>query len=250
MLQPNVHGFMATLLRYDRGRDDCQEWRGGTEEAILMIYSLPNLHNKSVLDVGCGEGRYIPFFEACGARKIVGVDRKKETIQECRRRFPEHMFICADLDFIQPLWLGDSSVMNDSHFDFIWAHDLFHSLPRDRKRALFRLLLTRLKPGGMFLMNDYQPNTYWFDIWYKLLSLPFHPFQIMDLPHRIFVGHFASGGYHETNYSFYLSMVPEEFDVESRLERWPEVEVERTRRARFCDWLVGGHRMYIAVTRS
>jgi 2-polyprenyl-3-methyl-5-hydroxy-6-metoxy-1,4-benzoquinol methylase len=45
-----------------------------SDQATTLLEVLPDLAGRSVLVVGCGDGRYPRLFRAQGARRVVGVD--------------------------------------------------------------------------------------------------------------------------------------------------------------------------------
>ena len=52
-----------------------QVWRGVVRRRLdLTLEKLGDLHGKSVLDVGCGSGRFCIEYAARGASRVVGVD--------------------------------------------------------------------------------------------------------------------------------------------------------------------------------
>lgn len=59
--------------RFARFIDD--RWRGVVQDRLdLALEELAPLEGKTVLDVGCGSGRYCHAFAARGAARVVGVD--------------------------------------------------------------------------------------------------------------------------------------------------------------------------------
>lgn len=73
-------------------------WKGGTKsqhdrfEQITRI--LPNLSNKSLLDVGCGFGDFYSYVNQRGTKKLEysGIDLCPEMVRECRKRHPSAEF--------------------------------------------------------------------------------------------------------------------------------------------------------------
>lgn len=62
---------------------------------------VSDLTNKIVLDLGCG-WQHIPttieYFIGKRASKIIGVDINCNEIEEYKKRYPDHIFICSKID--------------------------------------------------------------------------------------------------------------------------------------------------------
>jgi len=59
---------------------------------------LPDLRNKSILDIGCGIGMYFPFFHQKGARELVGVDVGENLLDMARKLCPYAKTVLASAD--------------------------------------------------------------------------------------------------------------------------------------------------------
>ncbi|WP_037304213.1 class I SAM-dependent methyltransferase [Amycolatopsis orientalis] len=55
------------------------------DQATTLLEALPDLAGRSVLVVGCGDGRYPRLFRARGARRVVGVDADQRLIAVAQR---------------------------------------------------------------------------------------------------------------------------------------------------------------------
>ncbi|MBB5856662.1 class I SAM-dependent methyltransferase [Amycolatopsis umgeniensis] len=55
------------------------------DQAATLLEVLPDLAGRSVLVVGCGDGRYPRLFRAEGARRVVGVDADQVLIAVAQR---------------------------------------------------------------------------------------------------------------------------------------------------------------------
>ena len=68
-------------------------------EVPIMKSMLPNLKDKTVLDLGCGAGDMDKYFIECGAKKVLATDISVNMINIAKNKFREHKnveFICAD----------------------------------------------------------------------------------------------------------------------------------------------------------
>jgi SAM-dependent methyltransferase len=114
--------------------------RRSSEAAFVASTGVPpaELANKTVLDAGCGTGRFMDLAARAGA-EVVGVDLSLaiEVAQENLGHLPNCHFVQADL--LRPPFASAS-------FDFIYSIGVLHHTPNTRQA--FRSLLSALKPGG------------------------------------------------------------------------------------------------------
>ncbi len=122
-------------------------WRGWEELEERCFARLPVA--PTVLDVGCGNGRFARFLGA-RAERYVGLDQSPLALAEARRRvgesetrrFLEHDFVMAQ----NPL----SPEIEDKAFDLIVLFGVMHHVPgRERRQALLAALRERLAPKGL-----------------------------------------------------------------------------------------------------
>jgi len=109
-----------------------------------------SLRNRSVLDLGCGRGRWLKEYAARGAR-VTGVDISQEVISMLAGELPEHHFIAAD---IAELTLPDKS------FDLINAVTVLQHMPQAQQKIVLSKAWRWLKPGGRLVLLE---NTFAFD---------------------------------------------------------------------------------------
>jgi SAM-dependent methyltransferase len=103
------------------------------------------LAGKSVLDLGCGSGRYLVEAASRGAARVVGVDLAAPMIDEARR-------LCRSFGFEDrvELRVGDLYELElDGPFDLVIANGVFDYLP-DAPRALARM---RRLTGGTLVAS-------------------------------------------------------------------------------------------------
>ena len=99
------------------------------------------LHGETVLDDGCGGGRYSMALRKLGAGRVVGVDISEDAIDLARRKSP---FVEEDVEF------QTGSVLDlpfeDESFDFVFSNGVLHHTDSTEKglQEIFRVL----KPGG------------------------------------------------------------------------------------------------------
>jgi len=150
-------------------------YRGMLEKAVLKRY-LPNERKdewvKSILDIGCGNGRFFKLFWSKGYR-ITGVDFSKELLSEAESKYQSNVYISSyeypySINIYPPptLALGECSTLPieiKEKFDYV---TLLLTLPHDDKNVISNTLkeIDRvLKPKGrLFIMDEpYTKGSLW-----------------------------------------------------------------------------------------
>jgi malonyl-CoA O-methyltransferase len=112
----------------------------------LVEKLLPDLHGKSVLDYGCGTGRFCALAEKQHATRVVGVDLSPAMIERAQAQTKRTEFICADIR---------QANLEKTSFDVV-INALVMGHVEDLNECLGRLLEV-LKPGGVIVMTDFHP---------------------------------------------------------------------------------------------
>lgn len=83
---------------------------------------MPNLKNKNVLDIGCGNGTDIKLFEKIGAKSIYGIDCSKYMVSEAKKtvKEPKNIFV-SDIE---------KTNFKNNLFDIIVGRFSFHYLQK------------------------------------------------------------------------------------------------------------------------
>jgi tRNA (cmo5U34)-methyltransferase len=128
---------------YLEGREMIPRREEGYE---ALLESLP-VRVERVLDLGCGDGEVIGRVLAVREdAEAVGADFGAEMLRRARERFATDARVTVvehDLDApLDPAW---------GEFDAVVSAFAIHHVADDRKRALYREALDRLRPGGAFL---------------------------------------------------------------------------------------------------
>lgn len=123
---------------------------GGAEE-VEKIIGDADLHNKCILDIGCGTGGITQFLmNRYQPRSIVGVDVEKSLIGKCRARAAENG-MGEELTY-QHIGPGPLP-FSESSFDIVFTKDsLIHI--KD-KQSISDEVFRVLKPDGLFLASDW-----------------------------------------------------------------------------------------------
>ncbi|MAD12490.1 MAG: hypothetical protein CMC04_07205 [Flavobacteriaceae bacterium] len=117
-----------------------------------------NLSSKTVLDSGCGGGRYSVAWKQLGAKKVVGVDFSETGIKNAKQRLKS---VDLDVDYkIEDV--VNLSFENDS-FDIVFSNGVLHHT-RDCKKGIQEIIRV-LKKGGMgWLYLIENPGGYFWDV--------------------------------------------------------------------------------------
>ena len=107
-----------------------------------------------VLDVGCGTGNLtLTAKSSAGASGAVyGVDAAPEMIEVARKK-ARH----AGLDVVFDVGLIENISFPDGTFDVVVSRLVIHHLPDELKSRAFAEIFRVLKPGGHFLIVDFNP---------------------------------------------------------------------------------------------
>lgn len=106
----------------------------------LKALKLPDLADRSFLDVGCNEGYFCGFAKFLGAARVVGLDQSKLFLERARQRFPECEFRQQDWDRLP-----------DEKFDVILLASALHYA--EDQAALVHRLVEILSPGGVLVLE-------------------------------------------------------------------------------------------------
>ena len=124
---------------------------------LLTRNGMLPLHEKRMLDVGCGTGEQLVEFEGWGARRqnLAGIDLNETRVSRARARLtcpPVTQERGADIR------CGDATNLPwpDGMFDVVSQSVVFTSVPvPEVKRAVAAEMLRVLKPGGAVIWYDF-----------------------------------------------------------------------------------------------
>lgn len=106
----------------------------------------------SVLDIGCGNGRFAGFLDHQGLAEIdyTGVDPEERFIEIARREHPGRTFIKGTIEQALALPLS---------YDLVVCFGLFHHLPgAGYREALMRSLSSVMNENGTAIISFWQPK--------------------------------------------------------------------------------------------
>lgn len=131
--------YAATAPEFDRSRS--QPWPGWTR----LLSHLPE-PCASVLDVGCGNGRFGVFLASSSPLHYHGVDSSAALLEAARMALTDipHLTVTLEKrDIIE-------SPLDAGQYDLVAAFGLLHHIPGATARSDFlRGLAARVRPGGL-----------------------------------------------------------------------------------------------------
>ena len=155
------------------GRTREQDWAMVKE---AMGITEEDVQGATVLDAGCGSGRFCQLFAEHGAQTVVGVDMN-EAVEEAARHCHEHenVHIVQGNIFQLPF--------KPAVFDLVWCNGVLHHTP-DAAGA-YRSLARHVRPGGVLYVWVYPARFNPFRVTKSLLRIArphrWHPFALQLL---------------------------------------------------------------------
>ncbi|MCT2535316.1 methyltransferase domain-containing protein [Aquibacillus koreensis] len=129
------------MPRSTKGLEGAGEWH-------ILRKMIPDLRNKSVLDLGCGYGWHCRYAREQQASSVIGVDISEKMLQKAREMTDD-----AAITYLQ-LPVEDID-FSDSQFDVIFSSLAFHYIKSFDQ--LCQKVYRYLKPGGCFLFSVEHP---------------------------------------------------------------------------------------------
>jgi ubiquinone/menaquinone biosynthesis C-methylase UbiE len=113
------------------------------------VFSGRDQRHLRLLDVGCGTGRALDFFKQAWPRlPILGIDMSEAYVAEARRHLKRWCWI----NFI--IAKGEAIPLEDQSQDAVTSIFMFHELPPNVRRSVFREFARVLKRGGRLVLVD------------------------------------------------------------------------------------------------
>src|SRR5688500_12632989 len=115
-----------------------------SDETVIKL--LPDLAGKSVLDAGCGPGKFCAYAEKQEALRIVGIDQSPNMLERARATCKIADFICSDLS---------KAPVEKNSFDVIIAALVFGHI--EDMPPVLEKLLHALRKNGVLVVSDFHP---------------------------------------------------------------------------------------------
>jgi len=122
-------------------------WPWSDLVSYVMRYAPPDKHDFQVLELGCGAGANIPFFESLGV-KYFAMEGSETIVNSLKQKFPR---------FKKKIIIGDftETIPFQNHFDLVVDRSsLTHNTTKGIKRCL-DLIYEKLKNGGKYIGIDW-----------------------------------------------------------------------------------------------
>jgi glycosyltransferase involved in cell wall biosynthesis len=156
---------IASYTKYDEKRyweKRADSWDQQAQVDIVkrdkLRQILDSLSFDSVLDVGCGNGRFVPFFEG---KDYAGFDISERLVEICKERFPDLTFVSSSVEESDKAF-GNIILPSQKHltrqFDLIFCYTVLEHVP---PHNLDKAVAALKKLGKKMLLiepKDFVPN--------------------------------------------------------------------------------------------
>lgn len=143
----NIYDNQDFFDGYKKLRDN-QYSANNLEEKPALFSLAPNLHNKAVLDLGCGYGENCAEFKMLGATAVLGVDISEKMLAVATAEHPDIKFIRADM--------SDLSFLKHK-YDVIFSSLALHYI--EDFGTFVKDVYGLLNAGGYFIFSQEHPLT-------------------------------------------------------------------------------------------
>jgi len=121
-------------------------WNKYPDEIINNIRFLIN-ESSSVLDFGCGNGRFIPFFKSINCNISVN-DISNKAVKLCMSNYP-------DYDIIE---LPNIDLIEENIFDVIFCWGVFHHIPPALWEKYISKFIEGIRDDGIIIISGFSEN--------------------------------------------------------------------------------------------
>ena len=125
----------------------------GWENIFKHIHNLPNI---KILDLGCGNGRFISWLELkeINITSYLGIDYSNILLDIAKKKFGSKVFQFKKCNFLSMNW-GDLII--SCQFDLIVAFGITHHLETEDSRVnFFKNIYAHLSPNGIAVVSFWQ----------------------------------------------------------------------------------------------
>jgi ubiquinone/menaquinone biosynthesis C-methylase UbiE len=135
----------------------------------IAVFSLGDIQQTSILDVGCGSGLYLVTFLKLGAKYVAGQDIDERSINSAKG-------IIEKLNLNADLKIGDCSHLqfSDNTFDYVFSGDVFEHITEEKKDETLKEIFRVLKPGGTVVIKTPNKNYLKMSLLFRRLIVAFH----------------------------------------------------------------------------
>lgn len=122
----------------------------GGAQAIDKMFANTNISNKSMLDIGFGLGGAAFYLADRYNAKVTGVEINPWMVEEATHRCPTSLKHQVEFKLYRP---NEPLPLDDEQFDIVFSKGVLTHL--DDKMSLFNEVYRTLKPGGLFIIDDW-----------------------------------------------------------------------------------------------
>lgn len=101
--------------------------------------------NKSILELGCGNGRDSLYFDKLGLQ-VTAIDASNATIEKLKNKKTAVWFVCDD--FV------NANIIKTSQFDYIYSRFTLHAINEQQENELLYNVFDALKINGKFFVES------------------------------------------------------------------------------------------------
>lgn len=151
--------------RYDEAFSETRShpWPGWNRAVAPFLEQSAADHEdgalKSILDVGCGNGRFALFLDSVSDRPLryLGVDHSPEMIRQATRRLKSVEEIDAHLQLYELVRDEPGLAIEGRPFDLVVLFGVLHHIPGfEHRRRLLDGLARQLSPTGFLILSFWQ----------------------------------------------------------------------------------------------
>jgi ubiquinone/menaquinone biosynthesis C-methylase UbiE len=146
-MKQNKYDDLNFFSEYEKMPRSVNGLEGAGEWHILKAL-IPELRNKSVLDLGCGFGWHCRYASEQQASSVIGVDISEKMLQRAREK--------TDDPFISYINMPIEDInFSESQFDVVISSLAFHYIKSFE--TICKKVYDYLKPGGSFIFSVEHP---------------------------------------------------------------------------------------------
>ena len=146
-MNQNVYDNIDFFNGYKKVRENVNS-ANNIEETPALFSLMPQLKNKTILDLGCGYGENCRKYSEQGAISIVGVDISKQMLEVAQNnnKLPNIEYMRMQMEDIAKL---------NRYFDIVTSSLAIHYVAdyRDLVKNIYNIL----NPGGFFIFSQEHP---------------------------------------------------------------------------------------------
>lgn len=147
MAKQNIYDNETFFEGYSKIRENKINANNLYEKPALFSL-MPDLHGKSIIDLGCGFGEHCMEYIQCGASKVVGIDISEKMLEVAKKEnsHPNITYICMPMEDISQF---------DDQFDVVVSSLAIHYV--EDFELLVKNVYTLLKENGQFIFSQENP---------------------------------------------------------------------------------------------